>query len=867
MSTSRSSRSSDHVVAGNAIDNFAAAFPIDTEEDIEEPPQPQEDLQIPQDVLNEIIEEMDEAQDMPMESQPGAISQRLEEIRANFNPENILRSSKAQDTFKKHQSNHERFIVYLYFNASQYLYPEMYQALDDAIAEIDYSTVISRHRRYRRSGGKKSLEQRKMDYKVQLLRDEVKDALGTPGLPPPQRTVKLDDIQQDVKIFLGFLTECKKENGGLLRPGAYTAFRSSFMYLFYRYRHECSRQFEKDLKAAMEGVKRITTMAIQAGEGSIHDGDRALPWGLYEQFNKWFLAEGDADGIFAACFSKLTCNLACRGNSTAQICTKHIKWVDDCIEIPFAHGKDQQTGDNQLKKLPRHCYANPLNLASDLPSSIFHYFVMNPDVITNCEELLFRGVVKSQAERFGKIVKRVGKKYADIILQDFMIDIDEIGVHSWRKCAHTKLNTGSTAGPSGPAACIRGGHSMGKNRDVYIAHEKASDSYCGRILQGLPEHSPEFAVSYPDFVPLDLEQSLKDGVSETDLAERQKLVDIEVNDALDSIFGAENLQAFPTVRRILRIGLASHLFHLEKYDGPVYAADPRPIIPDTSQLKLTALYTNPRVQQLKQHVCIAMPWEAHYTYFKPASGIPPHVMLYAYIKSLDVQVQDIPNKIEQMLDRRQMAGPLSLDQIARAVENGPRIAGMASDLASLRQLIAANASGVASHGGSNDVVLDMRDTTAVTVQHANARLHRQYLHSDGKHRRVPPSWKFPKLSLQGMYQYWHCGDESKHVPPMKFLVASDVNFLGKRAKTSLYEMKKVMEVIDGEASRQGAPPHMHMSLREANTRYFRGERAIHTVVPDKTPSGRLRIISKMKWCTIVKYIYNGGGLGELPEAI
>jgi hypothetical protein len=27
-------------------------------------------------------------------------------------------------------------------------------------------------------------------------------------------------------------------------------------------------------------------------------------------------------------------------------------------------------------------------------------------------------------------------------------------VHSWQKCAHTKLNTGSTAGPSGPAACI-----------------------------------------------------------------------------------------------------------------------------------------------------------------------------------------------------------------------------------------------------------------------------------------------------------------------------------------------------------------------------------------------------------------------------
>jgi hypothetical protein len=39
------------------------------------------------------------------------IGQRLANIRDNFNPENIRKSSKAKATFKKHQSNHERFIV------------------------------------------------------------------------------------------------------------------------------------------------------------------------------------------------------------------------------------------------------------------------------------------------------------------------------------------------------------------------------------------------------------------------------------------------------------------------------------------------------------------------------------------------------------------------------------------------------------------------------------------------------------------------------------------------------------------------------------------------------------------------------------
>jgi hypothetical protein len=35
--------------------------------------------------------------------------------------------------------------------------------------------------------------------------------------------------------------------------------------------------------------------------------------------------------------------------------------------------------------------------------------------------------------------------------------------------------------------------------------------------------------------------------------------------------------------------------------------------------------------------------------------------------------------LEKLLDRHQMAGPLPLDQIARAVQNGSRITAMAND--------------------------------------------------------------------------------------------------------------------------------------------------------------------------------------------
>lgn len=320
---------------------------------------------------------------------------------------------------------------------------------------------------------------------------------------------------------------------------------------------------------------------------------------------------------------------------------------------------------------------------------------------------------------------------------------------------------------------------MGKNRDVYIVHEKASDTYCGRILQGLPEHSPEFAVSYPDFVPLDLQQSMDNGISEMELADRQAVVDREVTEALHALFGAENLAAFPSIQKLLRIGLASHLQHLDSYSGPVYPTDARPIISNASILRLTPLYTNPRIQALKEHIAIAMPWESHYKYFKPASGLPPHVILYAYIKELDVKVQGIPNKIEELLDRRNMAGDLSLDQIARAVENGPRMAAMAADLAALRRANAVLNNDVGTGAGTPD-----NNPGTVT-----ARLHRQFRHPDGKMRRVPPTWDFPRLNLQAMYVYWHCGDEANHIPPAKQLLNSDVNFLGTRARTRMNELR------------------------------------------------------------------------------
>ena len=70
-------------------------------------------------------------------------------------------------------------------------------------------------------------------------------------------------------------------------------------------------------------------------------------------------------------------------------------------------------------------------------------------------------------------------------------------------------------------------------------------------------------------------------------------------------------------------------------------------------------------------------------YFKPASGLPPHVMICTYIRGLEEKVQNIPAKMKQLLVKQQMAVPLSLDQISRVVEYERQISDIHNQMAVL----------------------------------------------------------------------------------------------------------------------------------------------------------------------------------------
>ena len=119
--------------------------------------------------------------------------------------------------------------------------------------------------------------------------------------------------------------------------------------------------------------------------------------------------------------------------------------------------------------------------------------------------------------------------------------------------------------------------------------------------------------------------------------ERKDKVDEEVTETLNSIFGRERLESFLTIDKFLRVGLASHLLHLEKIEK---------LLPPDAKIRQTALFTNPRVAALKEHVRVAMPWQGHYKYFKiEATGLPAHVSLLYGQEAIKHQIDNIPGKI------------------------------------------------------------------------------------------------------------------------------------------------------------------------------------------------------------------------------
>ena len=752
----------------------------------------------------------------------------LAELCAVMTIDNCKKMNRAKKTFYKHGLENERFILWLY-QSDQYrlecLVPELVVEIDDLVAEI----VIPDHlkTRWRRVAKEKgsSYALRVQKFKNLKIREHVRTWTGIEGESPLKEIINFEGLTVD--CFGQYVCEKRKIDGSLLKPNGYKAMRSGLSYLFKRYKQKMDETFFEQVGEMIKGAKRIANLARQGGEGNIEEGKRELSFPLYQDFNKWCAEEGTAEGVFARCFSVHSWNLACRGDSTSQIRLKHLLWKADSATISFSHSKEEQEGDDKRKRKPRHCYSNPFDWKSDYQSAVFDYLCCFPAVVSSQYSQLFPGTQDAAGKRFYYTMHMILKKHRIELEMKYGYDISDIGLHSWRKGAHTYMNSGSTAGPSAAATCIRGGHTMGSVRDIYVLHERAGDNYCGRILAGLPINDAKFAASHPDFVPV------VDGMSEAELEERQVEVDESVNATLNTLFGERQINEIKTIRPFLRIGLASHLKHRNALDTAY---------PPGAFIRTTSLFTAANVLELQKFVKITLPWEKGGKAY--ATGIPPHTILLAGNEEIKTLIKGLIPQMERCMDDRTMSGNLSEARMREIVslqtkEYRDELLDIKNIL--LRQMPASP---------NKDDLAAANSTVAGTVD----GYHRWAI--NGFYRRVPPDWKFPLGPILNVYLYWHHGDEVKRISPLKLITRHDLTWVKgekKRFLKNLDECQFIFGRLDAEARRKGIMVE-NLTRDDTIQMYYLTKDML--CVSDTTPTGRKRNWAKLTWGSVAKLSTN-----------
>ena len=189
-----------------------------------------------------------------------------------------------------------------------------------------------------------------------------------------------------------------------------------------------------------------------------------------------------------------------------------------------------------------------------------------------------------------------------------------------------------------------------------------------------------------------------------------------------------------------------------------------------------------------------MPWEGKYRYFKQPSGISPHTLLLGHIRGLKASFEAMPAKIETMMDKSGSCGESLIDQIVRAVGEASQHSAMSNYIISIKQMI--EDMDVARETAGNR----QHQTQRGSVKHM--RLLGEFKHGNDDYRRVPSTWKFPSLSLQPMHTYWHCGNNSETLSPMKFLEPQDLVHMGTSALETLSKIGGGMAIIDNSAKKK-----------------------------------------------------------------
>ena len=159
--------------------------------------------------------------------------------------------------------------------------------------------------------------------------------------------------------FLRYLLALQTSEGKRFGPSTYNSRRSSLHHLFTIYNKKQTKEFKEELSLLFKSLRRRITEEKQEGDGRIQTANSPIMYKLYRRMNEYMLMQCIKESVFARAFFCITWNLICHSKNTTTILLHHLEWSDDCLNIYFAHMKNDQLGDR--KRDPRHLYANPID--------------------------------------------------------------------------------------------------------------------------------------------------------------------------------------------------------------------------------------------------------------------------------------------------------------------------------------------------------------------------------------------------------------------------------------------------------------------------------------------------------------------------
>ena len=488
----------------------------------------------------------------------------------------------------------------------------------------------------------------------------------------------------------------------------------------------------------------------------------------------------------------------------------HITMRNDSLVFQFAKSKGHQNGEEHVG--PWHLYANPDKPHLCIVLSLARYLFTYPQLLKEGASL-FQGT--SQYNRYAKLfLQTISENKAE--LQLLGVEDGDLGTHSCRKGVATMVAAGCTVSPPIVSICVRAGWVMGGVKDRYLKRESAGDQYVGRCAACLDQLNKRFAISPPYF----------DFTGLGDELERVRLRK-RIEEWLYARI-TEDGELSASSKHIVWICFASICFHHTYLTNTLH---------EESSFWASLFFRDIPDEFLKASR-VAFPWDS--TSDTPKiTGVPPHILIMAEIEDLKIKFQGlqatIKDNMNDALDERGVGGSeFHTNTILSAIKEA-----QISMLGHMQSQVAAPLASQDNQGSLTDLHIQdeedaltnvhegitpeelnndgpLQDASRALVSNRTRTIQETLLSSrrltmgfhHGRLQVLPPTWKFPKMTIKQLVDNWYVGNKKESVPPLKLLEPLHVQHLGttrnkNAGRVKLRQMKCVMNQVESYAKMEG----------------------------------------------------------------